>query len=194
MKRRACLALLLLAACQRPSAPAGAASAEPPTVFVDLAGSPRLPTQVESKANVLVFITSDCPIANSYAPEIQKIADEFAPHGIRFFLIHVDPDITRDQAKHHAEQFGYRIPILIDHEHVLVRRTGVTITPEVAVLTGDGRMPYRGRIDDLYPDLGTKRRAPRRRDLRRALEELLAGRPVTVARSQAVGCDLPEAR
>ena len=80
----------------------------------------------------------------------------------------------------------------LDPRHQLVAATGVTTTPEVAVVTADGRIVYRGRIDDLYADLGKKRRAPGRRDLREALSAVLAGRPVKVPRTEAVGCSIPE--
>ena len=81
----------------------------------------------------------------------------------------------------------------IDTEVEPGKTTDVTITPEVAVLTLDGQMAYRGRIDDTYPGLGQKRNAPLRRDLREALDAILAGKPVAVPRTEAVGCFIPDA-
>jgi hypothetical protein len=55
-----------------------------------------------------------------------------------------------------------------------------------------GGLAYRGRIDDLYPELGKKRAAPTKRDLREALAAVLAGKPVPVPRTEAVGCSIPD--
>ena len=79
----------------------------------------------------------------------------------------------------------------MDPQHQLVQLTGATVTPEVAVLTSDGLMPYLGRIDNWYADLGKKRREATRRDLRLVLTALLEGKPIQPARTLAVGCDIP---
>lgn len=161
--------------------------------FVDLEGQTWHPLDVTpQRAHVLVFVTHDCPIANGYAPTLRRLIDAYRPRGVRFFLVHVDPDLTADAARTHAEAYGLTAcPVLRDVEHTLVSRLGPTITPEVAVVTPGEKLPYRGRIDDWYAELGRKRRAPTRHDLREALDSLLAGEPVEVPRTVAVGCDIP---
>ena len=144
-----------------------------------------------AKANVVIFITNDCPIANSYAPEIQSIISDYSPVGAAFFLVHVDPDITAEKAKKHAYDFGYACSILRDPLHRLVSKLEADITPEAFVLARDG-VAYRGRIDDLFEDLGKKRRKARTRDLRDALEAVLAGKAVVNPKTTAVGCYIPE--
>lgn len=163
--------------------------------FEDLEGHKQQPLRVEGvKASVLFFLTPDCPIANSYAPEINALVKEHANQPLRFYAVHVDPDLKVEAARKHATQFGYHCPVLLDPRHQLVAATGVTTTPEVAVVTADGNIAYRGRIDDLYPEIGVKRQAPTRRDLREALAAVLADKPVAVARTPAVGCLIPDAR
>ena len=142
-------------------------------------------------ANVVVFTTTDCPIANGYAPTIQKLVADFEPRGVRFFLVHVDPDLTVADAKEHAADYGHRSTVLLDPKHALVRTTGATITPEAVVVTGAGEVRYQGRIDDWYGDLGRKRPRPRRHDLRDALDAVVADRPVATSRTEAIGCDMP---
>jgi hypothetical protein len=73
-----------------------------------------------------------------------------------------------------------------------VKATGVTITPEAAILTPEGKIAYRGRIDDRYVELGKRRIAPTRRDVREALTALLAGQPVKGPRTRAIGCPVPD--
>jgi thiol-disulfide isomerase/thioredoxin len=161
----------------------------------DVQGRTQRPLDVKgAKASVLFFVTPDCPISNAYAPQINALVKEHAGRAVRFYVVHVDPDLKRDAARRHAESFGYRCPVLLDSKHQLVAATGVTTTPEVAVVTADSTIAYRGRIDDLYPEVGVKRRVPTRRDLREALAAVLAGKPVPAARTKAVGCLIPDRR
>ena len=64
------------------------------------------------------------------------------------------------------------------------------VKPEVAVLSPKGDLLYRGRIDDLYADFGKRRTRPTSRELKDALETVLAGKPITVTRTEAIGCDI----
>ena len=180
--RSAIVALLALGAC----------AATEPAEFVDLGGNSHRPAVVDdAAAHVLFFITVDCPIANQYVPEINSITDDYAGKGIRFFCVHVDPDLTAAIAKKHAAEYGLKPAVVLDPKHELVAATGVTVTPEAVVLTPGG-MPYRGRIDNLYADLGDKRRVVTRHELRDALAAVLSGKPILRPRTAAVGCFIPD--
>ena len=158
----------------------------------DLQGTPQHPLEVrDSTAHVLFFITTDCPIANSYAPEIRSIVADHATDPLRFFVVHVDPDVTRERAAEHKADFDLPGPVLLDTQHRLVRRAGITITPEVAVILPGGAIAYRGRIDNQWGDLGSKRPRASRHDLRDALRAVLAGHQVAEPRTEAIGCDVP---
>ena len=176
-------ALLSLSACA-PS-PAGDLS------LMDLDGASRQPLDLSGgKANVVIFITNDCPIANSYAPEIKSIINDYTSRGAAFFLVHVDPDLGLEAARKHAADFGYEGSILRDPNHVLVKKLQADVAPEAFVI-GQGGVVYRGRIDDLFADLGKKRRQARTRDLRDALDAFLSGQRVVNSRTDAVGCYIP---
>lgn len=160
----------------------------------DLEGREQAPLDVrDAKAHVLVFALPDCPIANAYAPELQALQRDYHERGVRFFLVHVDPDTTKDRAAEHARSFGIPFPVLRDAQHELVRAAGATITPEAAVILPSGELAYRGRIDDLFRAIGKKREQPTQRELRAALDAVLAGKTPAVARTIAVGCDIPPA-
>ena len=177
---------LLAAGCATSPAPAG-------PELLDIQGAVQRPMDASgATANVLIFTTVDCPIANGYAPEITDIAERYGPAGFRFFMVHVDPDVDPERARAHAREYGLGLPILLDPEHTLVAATGATVTPEVAVVGPRGALLYRGRIDNLYADLGTKRRAATRHDLRDALEALAARESVSQARTEAIGCFIPD--
>jgi peroxiredoxin len=165
----------------------------PPLTVRDLDGKDQTPLAVtDATAHVLFFLTTDCPIANSYAPEIGALLKDFADRPVRFYAVHVDPHLTPDEARKHAREYGLTLPVLLDAKHQLVAATGATRTPEAAVILKDGTVAYRGRIDDRYPGLGKKRQTPNQRDLRDALTAVLAGKPVAVPRTAAVGCSVPD--
>lgn len=161
---------------------------------VDLDGRVVNPLAVPAgvKGHVLVFTTTDCPISNRYAPELKRLAEAYAARGVRFWVIYPVPGDTPDKVRTHAEQFGLRLPIARDTAFALVKHTGVTVTPEVAVIDGAGRVAYRGRVDDRYVDFGVDRPAPTTRDLDLALTNLLAGKPIEPRTTRAVGCFLSD--
>ncbi|HTM50851.1 MAG TPA: redoxin family protein [Bryobacteraceae bacterium] len=160
----------------------------------DVQGVDRSPLQPKEKASVLFFVTSDCPISNSYAPEIQRICSEYSPRGVACNLIYVDPDLTPADVRKHTAEFGYKgMPAILDSAQQLVRAAGATTTPEAALIGRSGQVLYRGRIDNLYAALGKRRPAATEKDLRKALDETLAGRPVSTPKTKAIGCYIPPA-
>jgi len=148
------------------------------------------PLSAAEPIRVLVFTTTDCPISNRYAPEINRLAARFSGR-VAFVLVYPVAADSPAVIREHHKKFGYSIESLRDTRHELVKRTGVTVTPEVAVMAGD-RMVYRGRIDDRYIDLGRDRIKPTRHDLEDALDALLAGKPVAQLETRAVGCILSD--
>jgi len=144
------------------------------------------------RATVFVFITTDCPIANRYAPEIQRLTAIFAPQGVRFWLVYGNPHEPLASIRNHLRQFQYTIPALRDPEHALVRFTKVTVSPEAAVVDPGGVLLYYGRIDDRWVDFGRDRPSPTRRDLAEALRATLDGKPVAQTGTPAVGCILSD--
>lgn len=142
----------------------------------------------EAPATVLIFVSSTCPIANGYAPEINRMTEEYRAQNVRICLVHTETDLSQAAAEKHLQDFGYQCPVLLDPNRTLVTRTGATITPEVAVLSPDGELLYRGRIDDRFPDIGIQKSSPAKTELRDALDAIVAGNPIPVARTQAIGC------
>ena len=141
-----------------------------------------------AKATVLVFVGVDCPISNRYAPELQRLERELAPRGVAFFLVYPEPSLDVAAARRHGIEYGLHFPALLDREHRLVAYTGVEVTPEAVVLAPDGALLYRGRIDDRWVDVGTRRPRATRHDLEDALQAIVDGRPVPESQGRAVGC------
>lgn len=157
--------------------------------LLDLSGRSVNPLHAtSSKATVFVFIRSDCPISNRYAPEVRRLYEKFSPRGVSFWLVYPDPKAEPAEIRQHLKEYEYPIRVLRDPSHSLVTFTGAKVTPEAAVFVGGSKMVYHGRIDDLYVDFGKARRAPTTHDLEQVLEAILAGKPVPAASAPAVGC------
>jgi len=170
---------------------------KPVNEFVDVLGDKyRLPGPADCKAIVLLFVGYDCPISNGYAPELMRLCKEYTPKKVAFCVVYADADIATDDALKHAKEYGYTCPAVLDPEMKLARKVGATVKPEAAILTPKSELLYRGRIDDLYIDFGKKRVQPTTRDLKDALDAVLAGKPVPVARTKALGCyiDFPDTK
>jgi len=147
----------------------------------------------DRRAVVLLFLGTECPISNGLAPEMAAMASAYGPRRVAFLGIHPDPDVTAEVAGRHAAEYGLNFPILLDPAQELAAQAGVTHTPEAVVLDGDRRILYRGRIDDRFAEPGKGRAEPAVRDLRAALDAILAGKAVPVAETKPVGCPLPRA-
>jgi AhpC/TSA family len=182
-------ALLGIAVALWPLLAAGAVAAPAFSLGVrDLDGTRHRIPEPGAKATVLLFLAHDCPIANRYLPEIERLRAAYTPRGVCFFAVYAEPGLTPELARRHRQEYAVALPALLEAWQPLVRATGVTVTPEAAVLGPDGALLYRGRIDDRYAGLGAQRPRATRRDLQEALEAIVDGRPVPVPRTSAVGC------
>ncbi len=143
-------------------------------------------------ATVLLFVMTDCPISNRYAPEIRRLHEQFAGT-VRFWLVYVDARRPVDELREHRASFGYPFGAVRDVDGALAALAGATVTPEVAVFDARRRMIYRGRIDDRFVSFGVARRAPRTRDLHDRLRRIAAGETPAFSETRAVGCYIPGA-
>ena len=143
---------------------------------------------------VLIFVSTDCPISNRYAPDIKRLHDEFSPRGVRFRLIYPNPLDSDGDIRTHLAEYGYPPIAQRDRDHALVKLAGASITPEAAVFDASERLVYRGRIDDRFVELGRERPTATQPDLQRALTAILTGATVRPARTQAVGCFIADMR
>ncbi len=161
-----------------------------PLEFSDFNGKTHTPLVVgDKKAVVLVFVSAYCPTANTFMPEINRILADYEK-SFSFYLVHADPGLKTEDVYRHAEMFEIKAPALLDKEQRLAKLTKAAITPEVVVLTGNGNTLYQGRINDLYLGPTKKQRQATTKDLRDALDAVLAGKPVTNPKTDAIGCKI----
>ena len=161
--------------------------------LLDLDGVSHAPLDVQGDdVHVLIFTSHECPIANAYAPTLQTLQAEWADQPrVRLFLLHVDPDLSLEQARQHALEYQLPGTVLLDPGQAAASACGATITPEAVVLTAAGQL-YRGRIDDQWRKLGSRAPAASSRDLAEAVALALDGTRSPEPHPKAVGCLLPD--
>ena len=142
-----------------------------------------------TRAQLIIFVTSDCPISNYYAPEIQAICAAHHTKNLTCSLVYEDAGLDDKQMRAHMAEYGYRnIAAVIDRDRTIARRAGATVTPQAVLLDRQGRVRYRGRIDDRYEAFGKPRRVVTERNLRDAVDAVLSGKPVPRPETPALGC------
>jgi peroxiredoxin len=141
-----------------------------------------------ARAILLFFVATDCPVANSYVPEMNRVRDAYASRGVRVYAVQTDTTVPDAAVAAYAKDYRYGFPLLLDPRQELVRLAGATITPQAAVLSPEGRVLYLGRIDNRVADFGKQRPQATEADLREALDEVLAGKAVTHPFTKSIGC------
>src|SRR6267378_43194 len=155
---------------------------------LDLRGSPKDPLKEASgKVVVLVFVRTDCPISNRYAPLLQEMSVKYVGEAV-FWLVFPDKNESPENIRSYLQEFNYKLPALRDTEHSLVKKSGAKVTPEVAVFDSKGDLVYHGRIDDRYREFGKARRAATTHELANAIEAASKGVSPPSAAAEGVGC------
>jgi peroxiredoxin len=166
-----------------------AARAQTSFSLKDLAGNKTmLSTAVTAKARVYVFVSPECPLCQSYSLTLRNIYDQYRQKGIEMIGIVPGTDFTAVQISAYIKEYKIPFTILMDEQLKVVQHYGATITPEVVVTDPKGSILYRGRIDNWAYELGKKRKVITEHNLKDALESILAGKPVKVSQTKAVGC------
>ncbi|HEX8766520.1 MAG TPA: redoxin family protein [Candidatus Acidoferrum sp.] len=150
-------------------------------------GSPADPFQeAAGKPVVLIFVRTDCPISNRYAPLLQRISGQYAGKA-GFWLVYLGKTASAEKIRQHESEYGYKLPALRDPQHALVTQAQAQVTPEAAVFDAHHRLIYHGRIDNWYEDLGRARPAATTHELEEAIQAALHG-TAPPAHTPGVGC------
>ena len=140
---------------------------------------------------VLVFGSVDCPIANSLVPEVRRIFDHVKRVGGTMYYVYPRCDQTEEAIATHAKTRKLTMPILHDSKHLLVRSLKATTTPEAFVVRRDGdvwTVVYRGLIDNLYADVGRRRRNATQFFVREAITAARAKTLIETPVRAPIGC------
>ncbi len=154
----------------------------------DFDGKPwSLADVANKKAVVVVFMGTECPINNAFMPRLAELHKSYADKDVVVVGINANNQDTATRVAGHAKENKLPFPVLKDTANVVADQFGAQRTPEAFVLDAKGKVVYQGRIDDQF-GIGFRRAGPTRSDLADALEEFLAGRDVSVAKTDVAGC------
>jgi peroxiredoxin len=142
---------------------------------------------VKSKAIALVFLGTQCPLAKLYADRISKLEAAYNAKGVTFLAVNPNVQDSLEMMAAFARKHNLAIPFLKDPDQSLASAVGATRTPEVCLLNAEGKLVYRGRIDDQY-GIGYTRETPEKSELKQAIDALLAGKSIEQAEVPAAGC------
>jgi peroxiredoxin len=140
---------------------------------------------------LVMFICNHCPFVIHVRDELTRIAAEYAPRGVGIVAINANSLATHPQdgpahMKELAEELGWAFPFLFDETQEVARAFGAACTPDFFVYDASGALYYRGQLDDTRPGGPT----PDGRDLRNALDRLVAGQSPPAEQLASLGCNI----
>lgn len=145
--------------------------------------------QLSGRVSVLIFYGTQCPISNDYNDRMNALFKDYSAKGVQLVFINANQNESLNEMTAHAKSAEFPFPVYKDTGNVLADRLGASVTPETYVFDAGGVLRYHGHIDDA--------RNPARAQvhgLRSALDQVLAGQPVTKTESKAFGCTIKRVR
>jgi peroxiredoxin len=139
------------------------------------------------KCFVVVFMDTECPVANLYVPTLIALSKEYASKGVQLLAINSSSQDSFVSVSAHAQERELPFPVLKDFDQKVADAFGARRSPEVFLLDEKRVIRYHGRIDDQYEN-GFRRVRPARRELCEAIDEVLAGKAVSTPATEAAGC------
>lgn len=128
-----------------------------------------------SKAVVVDFWSTRCPVSKKYEPTLKKLAVDYTAKGVTFLAIDSNYNEPSDEVQQTRAERAVPYPVLMDgKEGSLATYFGASHTPEAYVITTAGVLVYHGNLDEIGP----------------AIDAVLAGRTVEKSETKAFGCSI----
>lgn len=149
----------------------------------DFAGAP---------AYLVMFICNHCPYVKHIRSSLAALCREYQAKGVAIVGINSNdveryPDDSPERMKEEVRSAGYTFPYLFDATQEVAKAYRAACTPDFFLFDRDRKLVYRGQYDDSRPGNGIPVTG---RDLRAALDAVLAGRPVPADQKPSVGCNI----
>ena len=143
-------------------------------------------------ATVVMFICNHCPYVIHVQPQLVQLAQDYQQKGVSFVAINSNdvenyPDDAPDKMKEVGEKLGYPFPYLFDETQEVARAYSAACTPDTYIFDGDMKLVYRGQLDGARPGNQVPVNGA---DIRKALDDLLGGRPVNPDQKPSMGCSI----
>ena len=146
----------------------------------------------EAPALLVMFICNHCPFVKHVAAELARLDDDYLPKGVAIDAINSNdvaahPDDAPDKMKAEAQARGYKFPYLFDETQAVAHAYNAACTPDFFLFDKQQKLAYRGQLDGSRPGNDV---AVDGRDLRTALNQLLAGEFVPAEQRASLGCNI----
>lgn len=144
----------------------------------------------EKPALLVMFLCNHCPYVQHMSAELARLGRDYAGRAGIVAISSNDPEDYPDDSPRRlagfAENAGFSFPLLFDESQAVAKLYTAACTPDFFLFDAERRLAYRGQLDSTRPGKGT----PDGRDLRAALDALLAGRPVSADQKPSIGCNI----
>jgi peroxiredoxin len=144
------------------------------------------------KALVVMFLSRHCPFVQHVKDELARIGRDYGQRGVGIVAISANdiatyPDDAPERLKEMAEQTGFTFPFCYDENQDTARAYQAACTPDFFLFDQGRQLVYRGQLDDSRPG---NQNPVTGRDLRAALDAVLAGKPVPQEQKPSIGCNI----
>ena len=141
----------------------------------------------------VAFLGTECPLAKLYGKRLAKLHAEYAEKGVAFVGIDSNRQDSMTEIAAYVRRHEIPFTVLRDDDHVVADTFHAARTPQVFLLDKDRKVRYEGRVDDQY-GVGVSRDKPTRNELREAIDSLLAGEKIAIAKTEPAGCIIGRAK
>ncbi|HEY3027511.1 MAG TPA: thioredoxin family protein [Pyrinomonadaceae bacterium] len=158
----------------------------PDFTLPDVDGNKHSLASLKGKNGTLfIFIATRCPVSNAYNERMDRISQDYKARGINVVGINANSTEPAEEVKSHAAEKHLSFTILKDDGNKIADQWGAAVTPEAYLLNAEGKLVYHGRIDN-----SRNGDAITSNDLRDAIDEMLAAKPVAKTEAKAFGCTI----
>jgi len=141
-----------------------------------------------NKFTVVLILLADCPACQSYSLTLNNLAKQFSSCGVKFYGVFPGHYGTTQEDLEFKKTYKISFPLLRDPEKKLTSLLHAKVAPEAFLIDSNGKVLYRGRIDDWMYAVGKKRIKINSNDLQNAISESCVGKSVSKPATQAIGC------
>ena len=177
---------------QTPSTMAPLGMAAPPFALPDTKGATVRRDDFAGQPLLVMFICNHCPFVKLVRAELAALAATYQAKGVGVVAIMSNdvanyPDDAPDKMAEEKQRFGYPFPYLYDESQEVAQAYQAACTPDYFVFDAGHKLYYRGQLDDARPGNGQPVTG---KDLRAALDGLLAGNPPPQGQRPSIGCNI----
>ena len=146
----------------------------------------------DKKALLVMFICAHCPFVKHVKHELAKLGKDYGDKGLGIVAISANdianyPNDAPDKLKAMAQELGFNFPFCYDESQEVAKAYKAACTPDFFVFDGDRQLVYRGQLDDSRP---SNDKPVTGKDLRSALDAVLAGESVSPEQKPSIGCNI----